>query len=208
MRFLIKFNNGLVDTTILMVGENEQEVVEAFKEDCNSNESFIKDNCFPECKFLGIDNLSKAEDKKMIRPPVLTKNKSHPYDYKEYTFKDFLIIQRKAQEVANKIGYPVYVVGSSLVKHNPRDIDLAIIIPHDEYVEKYKCRSKNDWDTSDVEHSGANFMTNAWYNEFENIEALEGLNFEGYKIDLKLCPDNWWTNKDKELLARPEIKEK
>ena len=60
-KFLIKFNNGLVDTTILMVGENETEVVEAFKEDCNSHEAFIKGNCFPECKFLGIANLSETK---------------------------------------------------------------------------------------------------------------------------------------------------
>ena len=138
-----------------------------------------------------------------IREVVLTKNDSHPYDYKEMTFKDFIIIQNATQEVANTMGYPIYLVGSAQRKHLPRDIDLAIIIPHDLYVERYSKQSEQDWDTDNPEYQAANFLTNAWYREFDNIQPLEQLNFEGYKIDLKICPDNWFTEKEKTLLAKP-----
>ena len=52
-KFLIRFNNGLVPTTMLMVGENEKEVVEAFKEDCNDPE-FRRSNCFPTCTYMTV----------------------------------------------------------------------------------------------------------------------------------------------------------
>ena len=138
-----------------------------------------------------------------IREVVLTKNDAHPNDYKEYTFKDFILIQKTAQQVSDKLGYPIYLVGSAQYKRLPRDIDLAVIIPHDIYFEKYKKHSKHDWDTTNLSSQAVNYLTNAWYREFDNIQPLEQLNFEGFKIDLKLCPDNWFTKKEKTLLTKP-----
>lgn len=134
-----------------------------------------------------------------IKEVVLTKNDPDSRDYKEYTFKDFILIQNRAQEVADKIGYPVYLVGSAQYKHLPRDIDLAIIIPSDEYLERYNLHE----DADTVVLLPGNVMTIAWYADFENIKGLEQLNFEGYKIDLKICPDNWFVEKPKLLLAKP-----
>lgn len=138
---------------------------------------------------------------KIIKEPVLEKNDSHPLDHQELTFKDFLIIQEAAQEVANKIGYDVYLVGSALKKHNPRDIDISIIVPYEEYYDKY---IEGAYQITNPHYEAAAFLANAWYKEFENIEALLGLlHFGKYKIDLKITPCNWWIDKDKIILARP-----
>ena len=129
-----------------------------------------------------------------IKEPTLSKNKSHPLDYKELTFKDFLIIQEAAQEVANKIGYAVYLVGSALKKHNPRDIDLSIIIPYEEFIKKYDIKDGD---------SAASCIGAAWYGSFDDIEPLLRFGFDEYKIDLKITPNNWWIEKEKMILARP-----
>lgn len=134
----------------------------------------------------------------------MEKAEPHPLDYKELTFKDFIIIQEKAQEVANNIGYNVYLVGSALVKHTPRDIDLVIIIPYEKYVSNYK---KGVYEIKDLENSFGAILGNAWYKEFENIKPLEMLKFKDYKIDLKICPDTWWVEKEKIILAKPKIKD-
>lgn len=129
--------------------------------------------------------------------PNISKNVSQPNDHKELTFKDFIVIQQAAQQVANNIGYPVYLVGSALHKHLPRDIDLSIIIPHDEYVEKYSI---------DLEQKFAEYhcMTTAFHKSFDDIGPLVALgHFGTYYIDLKICPSNWWTSKDKMILAEP-----
>lgn len=129
-----------------------------------------------------------------IKEPILSKNESHPLDYKELTFKDFLIIQEVAQEVANKIGYAVYLVGSALNKHNPRDIDLSIIIPYEEFIKKYDIKDGD---------SAASCLGASWYGSFEDIVPLLTLGIEDYKIDLKITPNNWWTEKEKIILAKP-----
>jgi len=131
-----------------------------------------------------------------IKEPILSKNESHSLDYKKLTFKDFLIIQEAAQEVANKIGYAVYLVGSSLKKHNPRDIDLSIIIPYEEFIKKYDIKEDD---------SAASCIGAAWYGSFEDITPLlDLLHFGHYKIDLKITPNNWWTEKEKIILAKPK----
>jgi len=135
---------------------------------------------------------------KKIVEPILEKADPHPLDYKELTFKDFIIIQNCSQEVADNIGHPVYLVGSALTKHTPRDIDLAIIIPHEEYMEKYGF--------AECEHRAAACLQVAFYSEFENIKPLARLVFDDYKIDLKICPDNWFIEKEKIVLATPRRK--
>lgn len=130
-----------------------------------------------------------------IKELELTKSDSNSLDYKKLTFKDFIIIQNKAQEVANNIGYPVYLVGSALTKHNPRDIDISIIIPYQEYIEKY--------DINEEIHNADYCLYISFHKSFEDIKTLHSLVFDDYNIDLKICPDNWWVKKEKMLLAKP-----
>ena len=135
--------------------------------------------------------------KNKIEEPILLKAESDPLDFKELTFKDFIIIQNAAQKVANNIGYGVYLVGSAIHKHKPRDIDLSIIIPYDDYLKKYNFTE---------EMKSGNCLQIAFHLSFKDLEPLVSLYFEDYKIDLKICPDNWWPDKEKILLAEPQNK--
>ena len=135
------------------------------------------------------------EKNKKIIAPRLGKRDARTYDYRELNFKDFILIQRLAQEVANNMGFPVYLVGSAQYKHLPRDIDISIIIPHDEYVKRYYIPSEK--------LLAARMMELAFHKEFDNIVALNRLVFDGYELDLKICSDAWWKRKPKTLLAKP-----
>ena len=136
----------------------------------------------------------------MIKEPVFKKAEKDPRDYKELTFKDFIRIHNKAQEVADKIGYPVYIVGSSLVKALPRDIDIAIIMPPEEYFKRY---INGPYEIIDPYYQASHFLANSIHIELNNIEPLYSLLFKGYNIDLKICPDNWFKEKEKVVLAHP-----
>jgi hypothetical protein len=140
--------------------------------------------------------LFNVQGAKLLKEPTLHKDEVRVLDYKELSFKDFIIIREKAQEVVNNIGYPIYLVGSSIYKNNPRDIDLSVIIPHDEYVKKYHLKVE-DWEYGSPLHI-------AEANSAEDIKPLTDL-CEQYKIDLKICADNWWEDKDKILLAMPLV---
>lgn len=142
-----------------------------------------------------------------IIEPTLGKAEPDPRDYRKLTFKDFIIIQQAAQEVANNMGFPVYLVGSAIYKHSPRDIDLAIIIPHDEYVKKYELEKEVYSINGKVNPNFPGiYLSIAFHKSFNDIEPLERLLFDDYKIDLKICPDNWWPDKEKILLADSNIK--
>ena len=117
---------------------------------------------------------------KQIKEPILSKNESHPLDYKELTFKDFLIIQEVSQEVANKIGYAVYLK----LKNKSRKTD----------IKKYDIKDGD---------SAASCLGASWYGSFEDIVPLLTLGIEDYKIDLKITPNTWWTEKEKIILAKP-----
>jgi len=130
-----------------------------------------------------------------LKEKKLMKYDHRELDYQKLTFKDFIIIQNKAKEVANNIGYPVYLVGSSLNNPNPRDIDISIIIPHDRYVEIFDI---------DIEYCNKyDSCLDIAYNRC--VELIYPLTSLSYNIDLKICPDNWWNDKEKILLAEPEI---
>lgn len=131
---------------------------------------------------------------KMIAPR-LGKRDARTYDYRELNFKDFILIQSLAQECANNIGFPVYLVGSAQYKHLPRDIDISIIIPHDEYVKRYYVKSEK--------FISASMMELAFHKEFDKIVCLNRLVFDKYELDLKICSDAWWKRKPKTLLAKP-----
>jgi len=196
--------------------EIDKEIAKELKEiiDDDYTEGSIDGRCFRDCAHNYdwiYENLLTNEQKEVyvwmeeyvvvtigkIEEPTLIKNSSTPLDYKELTFKDFLIIQSRAQEVANRIGYSVYLVGSALTNSRPRNIDLSIIIPATEYIKKYSFEQ--------CAYRAHACLQIAFYKEFPNIEPLISLTYENYPIDLKICPDNWWTDKEKMILASPEL---
>lgn len=148
-------------------------------------------------------------NRKEIKEPMFEKNTPDIRDYKELSFGDFIRIQNACQDVANSIGYPIYLVGSAQYKHLPRDIDIAMIIPSDEYINRYTdsgpYKIQNFTDTNSI--AGA-YIANAFYFEFdEHLKPIGKLQHEGYMLDFKICPDNWFKEKPKTLLAKPKRRE-
>lgn len=128
-----------------------------------------------------------------MNAPILDKRPSHGYDYKPFTWSMFIKLREWAKSITDRTGWKVYLVGSTLEKELPRDIDVSVIMPFEEYERLY-----GKWPEDKIERN--QYMYKVWEKNvkyyFEADEVLE----EGH-IDLKFCPDTWWTDKDKLLLA-------
>lgn len=109
------------------------------------------------------------------------------------TWLMFIKLRKWAEQVANRTGYKVYLVGSTLEKEVPRDIDISVIMPFEEYERLYV-----KWPDEQIERN--KYMYEVWKKNvqyyFEADEILEEVH-----IDLKFCPDTWWVEKPKLLLA-------
>jgi predicted nucleotidyltransferase len=132
--------------------------------------------------------------------PIYDKHPSQPHlDYKMMTWDLFLTIREWAQEVANIEGYPVYLVGSTLRKIYPRDIDIAIILPVEVFEERYGKipDSKEDLDKY-LSHPNKVWSDKNpyWATLQERVRWIT-------RIDVKIAPDTWHTQQDKLLLAVP-----
>ena len=130
-----------------------------------------------------------------MNEPILGKAKPHGYDYKPITWGAFLKLKESAQEVADSFGYPVYLVGSALYKEIPRDIDISVIMPLNKYVELFgELPDKQE---------GYNFYLGYVFNK--GFQYVKPLHFcIDYYLDIKICPDIWWVEKPKMLLAEPK----
>ena len=131
-----------------------------------------------------------------MNEPILEKNEPHAFDYTPITWSDFLKIRNAAQIAANNIDWPVYLVGSALSKPNPRDIDISIIIPSPIYQFKYGLLPERQEDF-------AKYLANVFYKSFEDLKELHTCLIDTHHLDIKVCPDTWWPEKDKMLLAYP-----
>jgi predicted nucleotidyltransferase len=68
-----------------------------------------------------------------MNEPILGKSHPHPWDYKPIVWGEFLKLKNSCQKVSDALGYPIYLVGSALHKDIPRDIDISVIIPIEDY---------------------------------------------------------------------------
>ena len=132
-----------------------------------------------------------------MNEPILGKAEPHGYDYTPISWEDFLKLRNAAKIAANNIGYPVYLVGSSLSKSLPRDIDISVIIPLKDYEKLF---GKIPEKLEDIYVH----MANAWNKSFNSIQDLHFCLIETHHLDIKICPDTWWKDKDKLLLASPD----
>lgn len=133
--------------------------------------------------------------------PKLEKHPHEPHrDYKHMTWETFLTLREWAQEMANKEGYPVYLVGSVLWKTYPRDIDVSVVIPVVAFEERFG-------KIPDTQDGVNNYLaTNKKLGEANVpyiINVQERLRWVT-RIDLKFTPDTWWNYKDRMLLAQPK----
>src|SRR5437764_3275512 len=68
-----------------------------------------------------------------METPVFTKREPRPYDYQEMTWGMFISLREWAKKTAKELGYPIYLVGSTLQKEVPRDFDVVMTIPAMEF---------------------------------------------------------------------------
>jgi hypothetical protein len=132
-----------------------------------------------------------------MNEPILGKAEPHGFDYTPIPWSDFLKLRNAAKIAANNIGYPVYLVGSSLSKDIPRDIDVSIIIPLKDYEKMFGQIPDNQEDIFI-------YMADIWNKTFDKVEELHLCLIETHHLDIKICPDIWWQDKDKLLLASPD----
>lgn len=139
----------------------------------------------------------------MVRPealePILSKHIADPKrDYKPMTWERFLQLRAWAKWVAWREKCTVCLVGSVLEKAVPRDIDIALIWPLAEFEAMFGPLPTDPRDRTGRPKSHA----------FEDkrialyVNAQE-LVLHDTRIDVRLCPDVWWPEKDRLVLATP-----
>lgn len=131
-----------------------------------------------------------------MHEPILGKADPHGFDYTPIKWSDFQKLKRAAQTAADNIGYPVYLVGSALYKDPPRDIDVSVIVPYGDYLARFGPlpNTQDGW---------ALYLAMVHNNTFDEIAALHFCLMGTHHLDIKVCPDIWWPNKEKWLLASP-----
>ena len=137
------------------------------------------------------------KEKRDIIEPILGKSEPHGFDNKELDWVSFLELRNAAKIVANRFGYPVYLVGSSLSKPIPRDIDVSVIMPLKDYEKMFgRLPAKQE--------EFAGYLGHVFLKSYNDVNELHHCLFKTHHVDVKVCPDVWWKNKDKMLLAEPK----
>lgn len=151
----------------------------------------------------------------MSGEPILGKAPAEPHrDYKLLTWSRFVKVRAWAQRVADHERAPVYLVGSALAKSHPRDIDVSIILPAERFVAQFGPIPPPGPDNYEDPRGMAAYMQKLHLYLFVTQPYWrwmidDGLYLGFTRIDLKICPDSWWPEKDKLLLAAPrEAEEK
>lgn len=147
----------------------------------------------------------------MSGEPIL--GKAHPqphWEYKVLTWARFRKLRAWAQRVADHEQAPVYLVGSAVTKTRPRDLDVSIIVPHDRFVAQFGPIPPNAHTAA--EHMDVNRMP-AYLDRLHHYLYVTqpywrwqidmGCYMKFSRVDFRICPDSWWPDKDKLLLASP-----
>ncbi len=132
--------------------------------------------------------------------PVLGKVPTTAKDYAPIPLETMEHLLNWARWVSVEAGAPVYLVGSVLHKPQPRDIDVAIIWPLDTFERLFEPVPREDsqakwdwfWAAERVQYG----------NHALKMSASHGV---GYipRIDVKCCPDVWFPDQPKLLIAHP-----
>lgn len=143
----------------------------------------------------------------MAGEPILGKMPPEPHrDHKLLTWRRFLLLRAWAQRVADQEQAPVYLVGSALTKAKPRDLDVSIIVPHARFVAQFgPIPEPEEAPRWDVPTSMANYMQKLHLYLYQQRYPwwADDMDVRYTRLDLKICPDSWWPEKDKLLLATP-----
>lgn len=144
----------------------------------------------------------------MSGEPILGKHPAMPqWDHKPMTWARLLRLRRWAQEVADQEQAPVYLVGSALYKARPRDIDVSIILPYDRFVAQFGPIPSDPESRYEDPRGMGNYMQKLahYLGSPPRCYIQHGMRAirDRTRLDLKICPDSWWPENDKLLLAAP-----
>lgn len=134
-----------------------------------------------------------------METPIFDKREPRPYDYQEMTWSKFIRLREWAKTTSQEIGFPIYLVGSTLKKEIPRDFDVVIVIPVNEYEEMFgKLTNETVWE---VVHNAFRKYVKYYF------DCVETLGECGHTpLDFKVYPNNWFKDEDKLLLGKPTTK--
>ncbi len=131
--------------------------------------------------------------------PRLTK---HPddtdRDHKPMTWERLLLLRAWARWIAWREQCTVALVGSVLEKTAPRDVDVALIWPTEVFQARFGPLPSSQEDFS-------RFYRHWPYRMAQHALYISGQELVGWetRIDVRLCPDCWWPEKDRLILATP-----
>jgi hypothetical protein len=134
----------------------------------------------------------------MAGEPVLGKHPPEKRDYRPLTWARIRRLRAWAQKVAQEEKASVYLVGSALTKSRPRDVDVAVVWPVAEFESRF----------GKLPAEGGTPEMNAYIHRMFNEMAMhahyaqEAVNWK-VRVDVRFCPDSWWPEKDRLLLAAP-----
>jgi hypothetical protein len=129
-----------------------------------------------------------------LETPVFTKREPRPYDYQEMTWAKFIRLREWAKKCSKEIGYPIFLVGSTLQKEVPRDFDVVVTIPYKEFEEMFGELTEENFGAILVE--SFNLFVKHY---FDCVETLG--EFGHTPLDFKVYPDNWFKDEDRLLLS-------
>lgn len=123
-----------------------------------------------------------------------------PYrDFRKMEWGTFLTLREWAQEVADAEGYPVFLVGSVLRMEYPRDIDVVMIMPLEDFEKRFGPPPTDE--ANMVNYSAV--ATGDWHRETNYWAEIQSRVRWITRIDVKVMPDTWFPNRDRLLLAFP-----
>lgn len=127
----------------------------------------------------------KMKDKLKMANEILKENPP-PIKYSNES-----LLVRWANLISGFYGKPVYLVGSSTVKGNPRDIDVVCVIPDEEFMLRYQVDSIEQWG---LRYRSGSFdlheSTWRWADDCCH-KALQGMQFTHKYIDFKVYPESY-----------------
>jgi hypothetical protein len=98
------------------------------------------------------------------------------------------VLQGWANQMAARFGAPVYLVGSSLTEVQPRDVDIVIILPLDDFVARYG--NSPDWKWHTLE-PGWDDGSLRWAADVAKLGAFCS-RVHKLNVDLKITPPVDW----------------
>lgn len=136
----------------------------------------------------------KGNGKQMMHSPKFKKRESRKSDHREMTWENFIALRKWATETSKETGYPIYLVGSTLHKKNPRDFDIVMEVPIADFVEKFGEPTEENWPWL-VSRAFGHY--NRYYFSCHEVFGELGT----VSLDFKVYPDTWFTEEERLLIS-------